>query len=74
MLEAGDPEVLTRTSSVIVASAKIQVHVLAVVYATVVPPRDPVCVRQPPTPLRLVKEQAVPKERRPMWVGDRVAR
>jgi hypothetical protein len=54
---------LIHTSSVIVPSGKIQVHVLAVIRATVVPPRHPVSGRQLSTPLGFVEVQAISEER-----------
>ena len=69
MLDVGRPkDWLAHTPSVIVASTEIQVHILPVIYATIVPPRDPICVRQPATPLRFVKKEAVAEERRPVGV------
>ena len=50
---------LVRTSSIVITSGKIQVHVLAIVRATVVPPRDPVGRGQLSTPLGFIEEQAI---------------
>ena len=54
---------LVRTSSIIITSGKIQVRVLAIVRATVVPPRDPVGGGQLSTPLGFIEEQAISEER-----------
>ena len=53
---------LVRTSSIVITSGKIQVHILAIVRATVVPPRDPVGGGQLSTPLGFIEEQAISEQ------------
>ena len=56
-------EGLVHTSSVIITPGEIQVYILAIVCATVVPPRNPIGAGQPSAPLGFVEEQAVSEER-----------
>ena len=47
---------LIRTSSIVITSGKIQVHILAIIRATVVPPRDPVGSGQLSASLGFIEE------------------
>lgn len=59
----GGQKGLTRTPCIIVTSAKIQVHILTIIRATVVPPGDSVGTGQPSAPLGFIEEQAISEER-----------